>query len=66
MVTPGSDWKSWGLKALVNITVTRSLQSEIGTLIVADTFMGVDLQGCPDELQIRGPDSVMMVKFWPW
>ena len=23
--------------------------------------MGVD-----DELQIRGPDSVMMVKFWPW
>ena len=28
--------------------------------------MGVDFQGCPDELQIRGPDSAMMVKFCPW
>ena len=48
------------------VTPGSDWKIEIGTLIGADTFMGVDFQGCPDDLQIRGPDSAMMVKFCPW
>ena len=43
----------------LGITIRCAASLKQVTHLTHNTFMGVDLQGCSDELQILGPDSVM-------